>query len=152
MLLDTAFTLWESNAIMQYLASRKTNTLWPEDPRTRADIARWQFWQVAHWHQGCGGFLWENLVKKLLLGVEPDPVALQQAEEAFHREAPVLDGHLANRQYLVNDVLTLADFSVGSYLHYAVSAALPPERYRNIRAWYARIETLPAWQETAPKM
>ena len=70
LLVDGDFKLWESNAIMQYLASRKKNTLWPEDDRVRADIARWQFWQVAHWHEGCGGFLWENLVKKLLLGAD----------------------------------------------------------------------------------
>ncbi len=49
-LVDGDFTLWESNAIMQYLASQKPNTLWPDNARTRADIARWQFWQVAHWH------------------------------------------------------------------------------------------------------
>lgn len=151
-LVDGDFKLWESNAIMQYLASRKKNTLWPEDDRARADIARWQFWQVAHWHEGCGGFLWENLVKKLLLGQETDAAALKRAEEAFHRDAPLLEGHLVNRQYLVEDTLTLADFAIASYLQYAVPAQLPLESYKNIQAWYSRIEALPAWRETAPKM
>lgn len=151
-LVDGQFKLWESNAIMQYVAGQKKNSLWPEDPRTRADIARWQFWQVAHWHQGCGGFLWENMVKKFLGLGDTDPAALKQAEEAFHRDAPVLDGHLAKHQYLVGGALTLADFSVASYLHYAAPAKLPLERYRNVQAWYARIEALPAWQQTAPKM
>ncbi|HUP96152.1 MAG TPA: glutathione S-transferase family protein [Burkholderiales bacterium] len=151
-LVDGEFRLWESNAIMQYLASLKKNSLWPEDDRTRADIARWQFWQVAHWHEGCGGFLWENLVKKLLLGTATDPESLKRAEAAFHRDAPVLDAHLAKRQYLVNDTLTLADLAVASYLHYAAPAQLPLEAYMNIQAWYARIEVLPAWRETAPKM
>src|SRR5258706_13858844 len=81
-LVDGAFKLWESNAIMQYLAGKKKNDLWPEDYKIRADIARWQFWQIAHWHEGCGVFLWENLVKKLLLGADGDPVALKKAEEA----------------------------------------------------------------------
>jgi glutathione S-transferase len=48
--------------------------------------------------------------------------------------------------------LTLADFAVASYLHYAVAAKLPWERYKNIQAWYARIEALPAWQQTTPPM
>ena len=149
-LVDGDFKLWESNAIMQYLASKKKNTLWPEDERVRADVARWQFWQVAHWHEGCGGFLWENMVKKFLLGGETDAAALRRAEAAFHRDAPMLDAHLSSREYLV-EALTLADFAVASYLHYAAPAQLPLERYRNIQRWYARIEALPAWGETAPK-
>ena len=75
---------------------------------------------------------------------------VKKAEAAFHRDAPVLDAHLAKQPYLVNGSLTLADFSVGSYLHYASPAKLPLERYPNIRAWYARIEALPAWRESAP--
>jgi glutathione S-transferase len=48
-LVDGEFVLWESNAIMQYFASGKPNALWPDDARTRADIARWQSWQLEHW-------------------------------------------------------------------------------------------------------
>jgi len=40
-LVDDEFKLWESNAIMQYLASRAPNSLWPNNERIRADIARW---------------------------------------------------------------------------------------------------------------
>ena len=51
-LVDGDFKLWESNAIMQYLASRTTNSLWPDEARARADIMRWQSWQLAHWGPG----------------------------------------------------------------------------------------------------
>jgi glutathione S-transferase len=38
------FLLWETNAITQYLASKRPNcSLWPANDRSRADIARWQF-------------------------------------------------------------------------------------------------------------
>ncbi len=149
---DGDFTLWESNAIMQYIASREPNSLWPENARARADISRWQLWQVAQWHEGCGGFLWENLVKQALGLGEVDAAAVKKAEEVFHRDAAVLDAHLGKHPYLVNDTLTLADFSVASYLHYATAAKLPWDRYKNIQAWYARIEALPAWQQTKPPM
>jgi glutathione S-transferase len=148
---DGDFTLWESNAIMQYIASKKKNTLWPDDARARADITRWQCWQLAQWHEGCAGFLWENMLKPFLGLGTADAAALKKAEEAFHRDAPVLEAQLATQPFLVNGALTLADFAVGSYLHYAVPAKLPLERYPNIRAWYGRIEALPAWRETAPK-
>src|SRR5580698_8936994 len=45
-LVDGEFKLWESRAIMQYLASKKPGTsLWPNDPKKQADITRWQFWE-----------------------------------------------------------------------------------------------------------
>jgi len=41
---DDGFVLWESNAITQYLASRKPERgLLPTDPRKCADVSRWQF-------------------------------------------------------------------------------------------------------------
>src|SRR5689334_371466 len=47
---DGGFVLWESNAIAQYLASTKPNSdLFPSDIKTRADISRWQCWDLAHW-------------------------------------------------------------------------------------------------------
>jgi glutathione S-transferase len=64
---------------MQCLAGSKLNSLWPEGARVRAGIARWHFWQVAHWHEGCAGFIWENVVKKLMGGDDPDAAALKQA-------------------------------------------------------------------------
>src|SRR5262245_8645262 len=47
-LVDGDFVLWEATAIMQYLAERKTSPLWPGDTRSRADITRWQSWNLQH--------------------------------------------------------------------------------------------------------
>src|SRR5689334_13209726 len=44
---DGEFILWESNAILQYLASKRPERgLWPSEPRRQADVTRWQFWQT----------------------------------------------------------------------------------------------------------
>jgi len=48
-LVDGDLVLWESTAIMHYLANQKPNSLWPSNPRARADIMRWQSWQLQHW-------------------------------------------------------------------------------------------------------
>lgn len=148
---DEAFILWESTAIMQYLASQFPNALFPDDFKCRADVMRWQSWQLAHWHQGCQSLQYENFVKPLLQLGDPDPQVVQQATTRFHQEAIVLDAHLSERKFLVKDTLTLADFSVASDLTYAVPGQFPLDDYPHIRTWYARIEQLPAWQQTAPR-
>jgi glutathione S-transferase len=150
-LVDGDFVLWEAVAIMQYLASRKPNPLWPDDARVRADITRWQSWHLQHWSAGaCTPLLFERFVKTFFDMGPPEAAVVAKATEAFRCEAAVLDGHLASRAYLVGRGLTLADFSVVSPLVYAVEGGLPVADYPNIAAWSARILALPAWRDTAP--
>lgn len=150
-LVDGDFTLWESTAIMQYLASRKPNRLWPDDARVRADIMRWQSWELAHWgKEGCEPLILERLVKKFLNLGAPDAAVLARGTDAFNREARVLDAHLAKQPYLAGSEPTLADFSVAAPLFYASEAELPLASYAQVRDWFDRVSALPAWRETAP--
>ena len=151
-LVDGDFTLAESNAIMQYLASKKPNTLWPDDARARADVSRWQCWQLAHWAgEACQPLIVNRLVKKLLNLGPPDEAEVAKATQAFHREARMLDGVLAKQQYLVGNGLTLADFAVAAPLFYAEQGELPLAPYPHVREWFARVSALPAWRQTAPE-
>lgn len=148
---DGDFILWESNAIMQYLAGKKPgNALWPSDERARADVTRWQFWDVAHWGPTCVTFIWQNMVKKLLNLGDPDPAALKEGAEKMERFGGVLDSHLANRDFIVGKNATLADFSIASYLAYAVPAKMPLEKFENIRRWNAGLDKIEAWKKTTP--
>ncbi len=152
-LVDGDFVLWESRAIMQYVATKKPgNELWPADPKAQADIARWQFWEAVHLSRGTAPFAYERLFKRIFFKQEADPVALAAGEKDFHATAPVLDAQLANRKYVLGDKLTLADFSIGACFSYAEASNLPWENYKNIRAWWGRLSEVPAWQSTAPKL
>lgn len=147
---DGNLVLWESNAIMQYVASKKPNSLWPQDDRMRADISRWQCWELAHWGRAVGAVLFERLVKPLAFQQEPDPAEIRKGEEAIHRFASVLDGHLEGRPYLVGDGLTLADLTVAPFVAFKDECKLPLQEYQNINRWYAKIEQLEAWKKTTP--
>ena len=150
-LVDGDFRLWESNAIIQYLASQKPNMLWPNDARVRADIMRWQSWQLAHWgKEACEPLTFQRLVKKVLNLGPPDEAIVAKGTEAFNREASVLDGHLSKQPYLVGKELTLADFCVAASLLYAKEAEMPLAPYARVQEWFGRVSALPAWRETAP--
>jgi glutathione S-transferase len=145
-LVDDDFVLWESDAIMMYLASQKPNSLWPEGARERADIARWMFWEQAHWARACGTLLFERVLKKMMNLGEPDPAQIQMGNELLHREATMLNRHLEDREYLVGNDLTIADIAVGSQTVYTQMAQYPMERYPNIVEFFARIEAVIDWQ------
>jgi glutathione S-transferase len=146
---DDGFVLWESNAILQYLAAKKPESgLLPADPRGRADVNRWQFWEMAHWDPACGALLFERFVKRLFGGGGPDPAEIAKAEPNFHRYAEVLNGCLEGRRFITGNNLTVADFSLGCWLNYADVARYPLEPYSEIRRWYAGLMELPAWRES----
>ncbi|MFA6265441.1 MAG: glutathione S-transferase family protein [Pseudolabrys sp.] len=151
-LIDGDLKLWESTAIMQYLGSQKPNTLWPDDARTRADIMRWQSWQLAHFSkEGCEPLLFQRIVKQILNLGPPDEAIVARGLECFARDAAVLDEHLAKQSYLVGDDATLADFSVAAPLLYAERADLPLAAYPRAKDWFDRVAALPCWRETMPQ-
>ena len=152
-LVDGDFKLSESAAIMQYIASKTANTLWPNDAQKRADIMRWQSWTLAHFSaEACQPLTFQRLVKKFLNLGPPDQAVVARATEAFNKEAAVLEAHLAKQPYLVGNGVTLADFSVVACVLYAKEAELPLGPYPNLRGWIDRVMALPCWRETAPQM
>ena len=147
---DGDFVLWESNAIVHYLAGKKPESgLAPGDERARLDVLRWQFWDLAHWLPAVAVFALEYVAKPLVLGIkEPDMVAIANGTDAFHRVAKVLDDQLKGRKFVTGEKLTLADISLGSAMNLAEVAHYPVEPYGEIRRWFATLSALPAWQKT----
>lgn len=145
-LVDGGFILWETAAILQYLAARSTpRRLLPEDERMRADVSRWQFWNVAHWQPALQVFIFQNLFKRLKgLGVA-DPGAITEAMPRLAKNAAILDAALQRRAWLCGDAITVADLSVGAYLVYASAAGVPLEPYPALLAWWSRLRERPAW-------
>lgn len=146
---DDGLLLWESAAIMQYLADKVPgNTLYPHDPKTRADINRWMFWACQHFSPAIGVLVWENVWKKLVTGMDADPAELARGSSDLHDFAKVLDGHLAQREWTCGNSVTLADYTLSAPLMYMDKAKLPLAQYPHLIAWFARMQALPAWAQT----
>ena len=54
--LDDGSSLWESNAIMNRLASDAKSDIWPAT-MARYDIMKWQFWEASHFQPACTRFI-----------------------------------------------------------------------------------------------
>jgi glutathione S-transferase len=145
---EDGFCLWVSNAIIQYLATKKPELgLLPKDERARADVSRWQFWESAHWDQACATLIFERFVKGFFGGGAADPKEVEKGLTNFNRAAKVLDTHLKGRNFLCGDKLSVADFAIGAPLIMAQPAQIPVDSYGEISRWYAGMSALPAWQK-----
>ncbi|MDB4994634.1 MAG: glutathione S-transferase, partial [Myxococcaceae bacterium] len=80
----------------------------------------------------------------------PDAAAVDRGTRDFHQLASVLDARLDGRPFLVGERITLADLSIAAGLTFATPAAIPVGGYEHVQRWFASIETLGAWKETAP--
>jgi glutathione S-transferase len=145
------FVLWESNAIMQYVADQVPGqSLYPTGLRERADVNRWLFWSAQHWSPALGVLTWENWMKGLFGAGERDAAAAARGEREFVQFAGVLDAHLKGRQWISGPGLTLADFAISVSLGRVKEASIPLADYPNISAWFERVQALDVWQKTQP--
>jgi len=146
---DGGFVLWESCAIMQYLAELSPHqTLYPQDPQARADVNRWMFWACQHLSPAVGIMTWENIWKAMCAMGEADPNELARGEREVLQFGAVLDGHLEGRQWVAGKALTLADIAIAPALMYLEPARLPLDRFPNVMAWFERMRQLEAWQKS----
>jgi len=146
---DGSFYLWESRAIMQYLADKTPGqTIYPTDLQARADVNRWLFWSGQHFAPAIGIFFWENLVKGMIGRGAPDPQELRRGDASFNEFAAVLDAHLADRRYISGSSLTLADLSIAAAYGCAGPGKAPVAWYANVEKWFKRMQALEVWQKT----
>jgi glutathione S-transferase len=150
-LVDGKTTLWESSAILCYLARKAGSDLWPADDR-QFEVLRWLMWDATEFAPQAGTLYFEHIIKARFGRGGPDPVEVQKATEGFLRFAAVLEAHLQGRTYLLGDALSVADFAVAISLPYADRAGLPLDGFPEIRRWHAQMGTLPGWCDPFPDL
>jgi glutathione S-transferase len=146
---DDGIVLWESNAILFYMASKRPESgVWPSDPEGQADVLRWLFWESAHWDAESVGMVAYEKSSKDVLGLgPPEPAFITRGEENFSRFAAVLNESLKSKTWVVGERLTIADFSIGGLLPSAQRMGLPVARFPEILRWYEGLASLPAWRD-----
>ncbi|OZI28891.1 glutathione S-transferase [Bordetella genomosp. 1] len=139
---DNGFVLWESNAIVRYLASRYgSGSLWPIDPCVRADADRWMDWQATEWQPAMGpAFL--QLIRTPEDKRNPELLAKVVAQS--NACGQILENALQGREFIAGAQFTMGDIALACAAHRWL--ALPIERPETpaIAAWYRRVMMRPA--------
>jgi len=131
------FTLWESNAILRYLAATRPGggALWPEAPRERALIDRWMDWQLGTLNLPITVIFFTYV---RTAEADRDYPATEKARVEAAAVCGILERQLEGREYLAGD-FSIADVAMGIHVHRWF--ALPVERpaMPNLEAYYARL-------------
>ncbi|OAN56433.1 MULTISPECIES: glutathione S-transferase family protein [unclassified Sphingobium] len=138
---DGDLTLWESNAILRYLAARHAPALWPADPVERAQGDKWMDWQFAFADAQRDAFL--QLVRT------PDGQRngqlIAKSAQATGAAMLVLDQALAAQPWLSGVHFGVADVPMGVYAHTWFTLAIERPDVPHVRAWYDRLRERPAY-------
>lgn len=136
---DGGTTLFDSNAILVYLATKyDADHRWlPRDPKGQADV---QAWLSVAAGQIAFGPAAARLITVFGARFNPEDVIGRA-----HGLLKVMDAQLAARHFLVGNSATLADIAGYSYVSAAPEGNVDLATYPNVRAWLARVEALPGF-------
>lgn len=138
---NDGLVLWESNAILRYLASRYAPALWPADPAARAIGDRWMDWQFGYAAAQFDAFI--NLVRRS--PDERDMAAVARSAEASARLMAIVERELGRRPWLSGDAFGLGDIPMGVYVHSWFSLDIPRPELPHVADWYARLGERPGY-------
>ncbi|WP_233835458.1 glutathione S-transferase family protein [Paraburkholderia sp. ZP32-5] len=133
---DGDVTLFDSNAILVYLAKRYGDPSWlPDDPLGAAAVQRWL--------SLCAGQIAYGPCAARLVTVFGAPLDHQTAKNIAVKLFDVIDRELAGKQFVAGEHVTIADIAAHTYIAHAPEGGVSLEPYPHIRAWLRRVEALP---------
>lgn len=142
---DNGTIIWESNAVVRYLAAKYgAGSLWPEDVARRALADQWMDWLVTRIMPPMApAFLG-------LIRTPPearDSAAIDAAGQSLSDAWQILNAHLAATRYVAGDGLSMADIPLGCacYRYYTLDIAHP--EMPHLQAWYALLQAREAYRE-----
>jgi glutathione S-transferase len=133
---DGDLILWESTAILRYLAAG--TALIPSERRVAADVDRWLAWQLAHLQPAMSKVAFERIVKPLTRQGPPDQALIDAGTAEFTAMSAILDGALTGREYVAGP-LSIADFSLAGHYSLASACGLDLSRFAHVESWLARL-------------
>ncbi len=142
---DDGTVVWESNAIVRYLAARyDSGGLWPEDPAERAIADEWMEWSTT---------TLQRPVQVSHIRMMKTPPAKQNVKAIMESVARLqrlygrLDRHLDGRDFIGGKALTIADIAAGVTLYRFYGLDITHPALPNVEAWRDRLKAREAYRE-----
>jgi len=127
---DDGFCLWESRAIIGYLADKygKDESLYPKDPKKRALVDQRLYFDIGTLYQRFGDYYYPIMFAK----ASADPEKYKKMEESYE----FLNTFLENQDFVAGDNLTIADLAIIASVSTAEILGFDLSKYPNVAKWF----------------
>ena len=142
---EDGFVLWESNAIVRYLASKYAmGRLWPTEPRMRAIADQWMDWQTSTF--------WPVL-RPLFVGLIRTPAANRDVQALEYARAKIatllaiIDVQLRSRPFIAGEMFTPGDIALGCCVLRWMELPIERPEFLYLRRWFERLVERPPFRK-----
>ncbi len=142
---DNGFVLWESNAIVRYLARQYgSGSLYPMDNKTLALAEQWMEWTKTTLYPGFFPIFWQ------LVRTDPQSQDLSLVDRAAGTTAKnleILDAGLEGRKFVTGNEFSIGDVALGALFYRYYNLPVQRPSLPNVESWYDRLCQRPAYQQ-----
>lgn len=144
-LVDGPLRLWESNAIILYLAEKHPEKkLAGDGAEERGEVARWMFMNASHLSPNVARIFAHTI---RLPEDQRIPRLVDEARAEVARSLAPLDAQLTGKEYVLGR-FTVADVAIAPSLAAAPMLGIDLEQTPAVAAWMKRMGERPAWKKT----
>ena len=141
--------LWESNAIVRYLAAKHGDgELWPADLAVRVEADRWMDWSGTMFWPAFRDLFW-NLVRTP--PEQRDPAAIERSHARSAELFGYLNAHLAGRSHIAGDRFTMGDIPMGCAVWRWMSLPIERPEHPELKRWFEALSERPCYRKVVMK-
>jgi glutathione S-transferase len=146
MIEDDGLVLWESNAIVRYLAARYApdTALYPQDVVARANADKWMDWTTSSLADPFKPLFW-GVVRTP--AEQRDKASIEAATQVCAEILAVADKALAEQPYLSGNAFGMGDIPLGSFIYAWFEMPIERPPLPSLQAWYERLKLRPAYRK-----
>ena len=143
---DGDVVVWESGAILRYLAARYGDEVfWPSDPARRAPLDMWAEWIKTSFAPPLTHQIFWQLIRTP--AAERNRATIEDGIAKVKKLTAMLDARIGDGPYLNGDDLCFADVMVGHLLYRYFTLDFDRATAPNLEGYYARLQKRPAYRE-----
>ncbi len=143
-LIDGDFILWESAAIVQYLAEKYKPELLGKTAEEKGHVSQWMFWGMLEMQPP----IVDILIQKFFVPDDKKDAALvEKRMQQIPSYLEILNHSLKGKKYLAANHYTIADLVVASVVNTSLGIGLDIKGYSELNKWFSMIQERPAFQK-----